>query len=437
MNWNFKALSTWVALFAGIYLAVLPMANTIALRNVSLLALLVCLAWAWRDIQVYRKMGAVVLLWAGYLLIFPVFATDHATAWSSFTGQWGRGLLAMAVGAGTAAVLSGRVGMFAVGLVSATPLFVHLVLVANKVADSGTIPWNYWGREVHHADLGFAAGHVVVLMSVVAIVGNTKQRLAALAVIAFTLLSLVIAQSRAGLAFALLGAGMVLWGLFASQASTLKRHAKPLAVCALAFAVLIGYGIKEDPRWHRMADQLAAGWVGDAIQTECEGVPTITANIAQAYGQVPHAQQLIESVRYGDGSRTVLLRAGMELALKNPWGSDGSRQAFQKLLAKECPNPAIVMAHAHNGWIDTMLAIGIVGAALYMGVLLSFARKGYASFRSEGAGNPWALALLVLAVFWIVRGFTDSVYRDHMLEMQGFLLAFAWIASNEKSKPRL
>jgi len=83
------------------------------------------------------------------------------------------------------------------------------------------------------------------------------------------------------------------------------------------------------------------------------------------------------------------------------------------------------MAHTHNGWIDTMLAIGWLGAALYLGVLLAYLRQGWACLRSDGPVRSWGLVLVALSVFWIVRGGTDSVFRDHMLEMQGFMLAFA------------
>jgi len=134
-------------------------------------------------------------------------------------------------------------------------------------------------------------------------------------------------------------------------------------------------------------------------------------------------------VRSGDGARIVVARAGFALAMQTPLGSDGSRQAFQNLLRKECPNPAIAMSHSHNGWVDMMLAIGIPGAVLYLVVLLDFAIRGYRLLERNGAGNGWALVLLVLAAFWIVRGVTDSVFRDHMLEMQGFMLAFALVAS--------
>jgi hypothetical protein len=63
-------------------------------------------------------------------------------------------------------------------------------------------------------------------------------------------------------------------------------------------------------------------------------------------------------------------------------------------------------------------------------VLLNYGYKAYVALKKFGVENEWALVLFALTVFWLVRGFTDSVYRDHMLEMQGFMLSFALVASN-------
>jgi hypothetical protein len=32
--------------------------------------------------------------------------------------------------------------------------------------------------------------------------------------------------------------------------------------------------------------------------------------------------------------------------------------------------------------------------------------------------------LFLITVFWISRGFADAVYREHYLQMQGFLIAY-------------
>ena len=35
---------------------------------------------------------------------------------------------------------------------------------------------------------------------------------------------------------------------------------------------------------------------------------------------------------------------------------------------------------------------------------------------------PAGLALLLLSIFWLLRGMVDAVYQEHYLEMQAFFL---------------
>ena len=45
--------------------------------------------------------------------------------------------------------------------------------------------------------------------------------------------------------------------------------------------------------------------------------------------------------------------------------------------------------------------------------------------RDNSELSEWALVLIALSIFWMLRAWTDSVFRDHMFEMQGFVLAYA------------
>lgn len=421
----------WVGLFAAIYIAVLPMADTIALRNTALLGLLLCLAWQFPNIRSELRFGLPVLLWSAYLFIFPLIADDHAVAWSSLAGQWSRGLLAMLAGAGVAALLGRRMGaaVFYLGVASAVPVLVHLVLFVWKAWASGSIPWGYWGRETHHADLGYAAGHTAILMAASIVAGDRKFRPWAMAFILAALLSTALARSRAGLAFAVLGVFLVFMPAYLAQATRHRRHVLAgLAALMLAVSVLAAFAAKDDSRWRNMATKISAGFLGNPIQIECEGTASVESDIVSRYGAGELSNSVINSIRDGDGARMVVLRAGMELAVKYPWGSDGSRQGFEKLLRRVCPSPAISMAHAHNGWIDTLLAIGWIGAFLYLWLLIYFCEHGVTNLRNERTLNEWGLVLIALSLFWIIRGLTDSVFRDHMLEMQGFVLTFALVA---------
>ncbi|MDO8249196.1 MAG: O-antigen ligase family protein [Rhodoferax sp.] len=427
----------WIGLFAAIYLAVLPMSGTIALRNVVLLLLSLCLAWQFLNTRPSVKWALPVVLWVIYLFFFPFIAVSSAIAVENLLGQWGRGVLAMLVGAGVAAIFCRKdIGVtFYLGLASAFSILVHLYLFGLKAWVTSSIPWGYWGRETHHADLGYTAGQAVVLLAASTIAGNRRLRPFAVALIFACFLSTALAQSRAGLAFCLIGGALVFGCAYLARARNMPKH----LLAGLVGLLLVGGGVlavavKEDVRWRNMTSQLVAGLDGDAIQIQCEGTSSIESRIIDQYGSGERAQQVISSVRDGDGARMVVLRAGLVLALKYPWGSDGSRQSFQKLLRQECATPAIQMAHTHNGWLDTILALGWIGATLYMGVLLYFLKQGLSYLHRQRSLNEWAIVLVALSAFWILRAFTDSVLRDHMLEMQGFFLAYASVALNLRTR---
>lgn len=426
----------WTGLLAAIYLAVLPMADTIALRNVALLLLLIVLSWQFRFH--YREIVVPwpFLAWGAYLLVFPLLATDYAVAWKSLEGQWGRGLLAMVVGAGTAFVLRDRkLGTaFQLGLVSSVSVLVFLGLAGWKTVETGAIPWGYWGRETHHADLGYTASQATVLLSAVLLTQRGKRGWS-IALIVAALIATALARSRAGLAFSIVGGGLVFLTALLTHTDARRRRwiGGGLALLLVGGASAIVIASKVDPRWGAMTDRLSAGFLGDALTVECEGTASIEKEVVIRYGEGARAKDIIDSVRDGDGGRVVLFRVGVLLALKHPWGIDGSRQAFQKLLRQECPAPVLQMAHAHNGWIDTMLAIGWLGALLYLAVLVHCAVQGAISLRATDEPNIWAIILVALSTFWMLRAMTDSVFRDHMFEMQGFVLSYALVALRKGS----
>ncbi len=421
----------WIGLFAACYVAVLPMTNTIALRNVALAALILSLAWQHLKVRPSFKWPLPVLLWAVYLCLFPLISDSPVTAIESLYGQWGRGLVAMLVGAGVARIFykKNKGAAFYLGLVSAFSILVHLYLFSVKAWATSSIPWGYWGRETHHADLGYAAGPVVILLAAAAAANKTVLRPLVVGLITACLLSTALAESRAGLAFSLIGGVLVFGAAYLVRKTHRRLHLLGwLAGIVVVGGIVVMLAIRVDPRWQTMTASLSSGFYGDPVKIQCEGTSSIEPLIIAKYGAGDVANRVIGSVRFGDGIRVVLMRTGFALALKHPWGSDGSRQAFQKLLGKECVDPVISMAHSHNGWLDTILALGWVGAALYLWVLLYFCSQGVSHLRQAETLNEWALVLIALSIFWILRGFTDSVYRDHMLEMQGFVLAYAAVA---------
>ena len=428
----------WVALLAAIYLAVLPMSGTIALRRLSMLLLLMVLSWHFLKTKTLPALPIPVWLLAGYLLVFPFVSSDPTVAWESLGKQWGMGLLAILVGAGAAQRLSPyRFGTsLQLGLLSCITILVHLWLFASKSWETSSIPWNYWGRETHHADLGYAAGQAVILLAASLVACKKSPKTVAIILIFACLASTALARSRAGLAFSVVGGILVFATAFWSRSKTQKKQVLTLlGGLLLVSAVVFGIAAKTDSRWRNMESNMTSGLLGNAIEIQCSGTGSVEPQIIEKYGAGDKSTRVIESVNNGDGSRVVLFRSGIALMLKHPWGIDGSRQSYKKLLRQECPNPVIDMAHAHNGWIDTALAIGWAGAILYLVVLANFVRIGYKNIRNANNElNVWAVVLFSLSIFWIIRAFTDSVYRDHMFEMQGFVLAYAYTALFQAKK---
>lgn len=436
-----------IVFFAAIYLAVLPMAETIAVRNLAMFGLLLLLVWRLRTSGfdsrgLHLGLWVPFVLWMAYICLFPIFAEQRGDAFRNLGIIWYHSILALLGGAGLALVLTGRGNFgtpFQLGVVSMTSIVIHLGFVGWKVIETSAVPWNYWGRESHHADLGYTAGQGAVLLAVALIAGKGVKRPWAIGLIAAALVSLIVAQSRAGLAFVMLGL-LLMYGVYLLMGG--GRHRKvQLTVFVLMLATIAAalvVAARFDSRWARMADRMTAGFYGDALQIQCEGTAKIEEELVKRYGPGERTNDLLSSIRNGDGTRIVFIRAGLQLALEHPWGLDGSRQAYQKRLAEHCPSPAAVqMAHTHNGWLDTILALGWIGAALYFLVLANFLRLGIAGLRAGGEGMEWAYVLVVLSIFWILRGFTDSVYRDHQLEMQGFVLAYAAVALKLKSRPKV
>jgi O-Antigen ligase len=420
----------WVGFFASCYLAVLPMADTIAFRNLALLGLMLVLSPISLQSMTSIKPPWVFFVWIIYLMVFVWIGQSQRIDWGYFYGQWGRGILAMLMGAGVALVLIQKnlARTWLLALVSSVPIFIHLGLIVCTTLQSGQIPWGNWGRETHHADLGYAACQTVVLAVAAYVTESRRIRAVALALVIACLLSTSIAHSRAGFAFTILASLLVLMtALLASKPSRRIPYLLALGLIFVIGSTILAVAVKHDKRWQTMGSELSAGFYGDAIELQCNGTQTIRDQVIQEFGE--DALRILTSIEGGDAARIVVLRAGVRLAIQHPWGWDGSRQSFQKMLLQECPEPKIRMAHTHNGWLDTVLAIGWIGAGLYFALLCSVFVKGVVLLKRSNLVQPWAYVLIALSLYWILRGFTDSIYRDHMLEMQGFLLAFAYVAS--------
>lgn len=470
------------------YLAVLPIAETIALRHLLMALLLVLLliagvqkrgqftlldvSWSWRHF-------APLALWCGWLLVYPLSATEPDVAWKSLQSEWLMAIAAWTLGISGALWLREKgPGLMALGHASMVLVAIHLgltllawsgllgssppsvmtwqeighALQARLLQDEAWhwqhFRWGFQGFDPMHGNLGYTATQAVALMLAVLMsawrAGQIRSAVYAGLAVALCFFSVVVAMSRGAVLYSvivlILGAVVYRLRLISNAEGTAQvRQAGgrtfllvPRVWVGLLLVVLLGtawLSLQKDARWGQMYDKVAASWMVDRpIEFLCEGVsPALESRVRQRFSDLPpqRIDAVLDGLR-GDGGRVLVMRAGLTLVAQHPWGLDGSRHSFKKLIWQACGHPpALDFAHSHQGWIDLLLALGWAGGALYFALLAYLAAYGWKNMLSQSA-QPWALALLLLVTFWLLRGFTDAVYREHTLLMQGLVLGYLW-----------
>jgi hypothetical protein len=484
---NHMTLNRFQALYLALLLTfagVMSVSGTIALRNVLhlslLLLLLIYLGFAsraeWgRMAGIAASVPLPVWLWCTYLLLFPLIAPNPAGALSNLFGQgmWGESILTWLLAWGAFTILGPqRVTLWVLALISAVPVFLHLGLTvlawagvfrpefyeAPSLLAAGrslldvlqdmslpqkpfdAFPMGFRGIEPMHGNLGYPASQAMCIGSAVMFsalhAGRRYRATQAGALVALCFVSVVIAQSRAAAYFGLLilALGSVTYATFVRAQRVQLRLGRGAALILVGVGVLclvfFYQVISHNPVWYSMGDKVAIGFQVDKPKDLiCEDfTPATSEFVRQQHSDKDEAyvESLIEGFR-GDAGRILLARVGVELGVSNLWGWNGGRDAYQYRIEQLCGHvPAMNFSHAHNAWINLVLAVGWVGAILYACVLFQFAKLGWNGLKEDQVW-PTGLALLLLSIFWLLRGMVDAVYQEHYLEMQALFLLMLFL----------
>nr|WP_315463936.1 hypothetical protein [uncultured Rhodoferax sp.] len=481
------------------FLSVLSVSGTIALRNILHLVLLILLSgyviWKLRTersslVALAKAVPVPVVLWCGYLLLFPAWAPDGDGAIANLFGKgmWGESILTWTLAWGSVLILGvGRLGLWPLALVSAVPVFIHLTLLLlawggvlqpgfyedpslqqvlaslSAVAhDSSliheafaTFPLGFRGIEPMHGNLGYPASQAMCLGLAIAFsawrTGEHKVLIQAASLIAACFCSVVIAQSRAATYFGLMlvaGAFAIHWySVRLSKASSSRNNVHGLtfktwpqrSVMALGLILCLMLFWKvftSNQAWYSMGDKISIGMVLENPRgILCNGLSKAHEDaIRHRYADrsPEYISALIAGVD-GDGGRVLLARAGAELALQYPEGLNGGRDAYQIRMQQSCGHiPKMDFSHAHNAWVNMTLAVGFIGAILYASVFIAFARRARC-FLTLNEAQTCGMALMLLSMFWIFRGMVDAVYQEHYLQMQAFFMLFIWLYQKQRT----
>lgn len=469
-----------------VFLSLLSVSGTIALRNVLHFILLIgLLGFLWVQLSTDREIitrhlrtiPIPLIIWIGYLLIFPFVAPDKEGAFANLFGKgmWGESILTWVLAWGSVLILgAGRLGLWPLALVSAVPVYIHLLLLVfawtgvlqpsfyadpslfqfgvslvDVVADYslihnpfGSFPMGFRGIEPMHGNLGYPASQAMCLALALAFgawrENNKRALVKSTVLIVLCFASVIIAQSRAAAYFGLflVGLSFLFYWLvmpankfgasihtFCLDASKVKMAAA-LASIGLISLLLFLKVISTNPVWYAMWDKISLGFQIDNPKVLlCEGFTPATYDFVRKTHEgerEDYVNSLIDGLN-GDGARVMMARAGLDLVMQYPMGLNADRDAYQRRMEQSCGHvPVMNYAHAHNAWINLALGLGVVGLLIYLLVIIKFLVIGLQRFGE--AYIPSSMGLFLLSIFWLIRGLFDAVYQEHYLQMQAFFV---------------
>ena len=384
------------------------------------------------------KQNKILLLFFLYLIAqLFIFSENYDIAFKNFYSEWMHFILFSLIGLGAGSILVKKYSedcLLYFGIASLIPLAVYLSLSLIKGLEIGNIPWNYIRVYENRGTIGYTALQTILFLC--PILFSTKNSIVRKNLVMFALLicvaSTLVAYSRGGLIFGIGSIVFILIAGFLTEYRKIKLNRKLiLSVSILGFLIflivyLISNSVNSD-RWTSMFDRAVFATKGNPIEIFCDGTDSFSKTIKFDGQEITQeTQDKIASINNGDGARIMALRAGLKLTLLHPWGIDQSRQAFQIALIKRCAeNPKILIAHSHNGWLNTSLALGIPGAVLLLLVFFKYTGFGFQRLKkNKGIDSIFALARFSSASIYFIRGLFDATLQDQMLEMQAFIFAF-------------
>lgn len=404
--------------------------GTIAARYILSGLALIMLLWLQPKWKTFFSQNKIVLVFFVYLLIHLFFlSSDFYSALRAFRGEWLKLMLFLIFGAGLGLLtrhLDKERLILAMGLAFCVPLVQHLFLTMKVMSSSFHIPWGYVGIVSNHGDLGYTSFSASLLLSPLLIFGsNLKDRVFAAIGLVICFLSVIIAQSRGGLIFTALPMLVMLMIFILQNRRSKKVIASIILVAGLATTLIVQFNsLNQSSKWNGMIERAKFGLIGDdPLEINCEGSEYIEQLLeSQGTEITPKIQELIKFTVDGDGARVLTARGAVKLAFIYPWGFDQSKVSYQLAITKYCEEkPKIMLANAHNGWLNASLAIGLPGAVLYFLVVIGFFRQG---IRGQTHSKVTSTALVLTASLWILRSMLDASMQDQMLEMQVFVMAF-------------
>lgn len=426
----------------ALFLFVLPVPGTIALRS-SLLLLLLAFFFLFRRecrTETWIKGGYIawLLAWLALLslgLLAQAVLVSDETRWAlnEITSQWLPAVLTAVVGLGAVAIGGAR-GLSRQKLLG----WLVLVLLAQTVFSLlVTMPDFLTKGSFPQAKTTLTAGKLEIsywnnlLLAFLAVDGLSRWRYrqALTALPTGVVLGGVVIVFASNLAFGARN-GMIgsLILLFSLAMLVLWHERQQLGVARTtafvggAFALIGALGwasYQLDPRWGRFEETAQLAWQGGKSNVWLHPDGAVLPSLKSG--------EPVEASAY---FRIAWIRAGLDLVEEHPWGVGYGRNAFGHALRKTTDTR---LGHAHSGLIDWTIGVGVPGLLLWLGFLSWLVWLG---LRRYFIGrDPAGLILTFVVGGFFGRMLLDSINRDHMLMVFFLILAILVALPDEPVNP--
>jgi hypothetical protein len=425
------------SIFFGLFLFVLPIPGTIALRQVLLLGLLALLVLLWHQSRKrlsipVRGVGAL-LLWLAILsawLIIQACWISEESPWAldELGSQWLPALLAAAVGIGVVLVhadgLSRKKLLAGIVLVFLAQTVFSLLVTLPDFLANGAFPQGTTTLTAGKLELSYW-NNLLLSFLVIDVLARWLYRQSLSALPTPLIVGGIFAVFVSNLAFGARN-GVIGSILLLSSLALLviwherKKIGSAKAVAFLGGAVLLVSTLASlnyhlDPRWSRFTETARIAWNPAASDAWLHPDDALLPQLASG---VP-----VEASAY---FRIAWIRAGVDLVADYPWGVGYGRNAFGHALRKTMETR---LGHAHSGLIDWTIGVGIPGLILWLAFMIWAAALGIR--RYFVAHDPAGLVLTFVVGGFFGRMLLDSINRDHML-MVFFLIVAVLVALPEE-----
>ncbi|WP_199052502.1 O-antigen ligase [Aquitalea sp. ASV15] len=407
-----------VLLLSFIYVAVCSVGHTVALRYALQGGLLLlALPLLPRSLPTFRAARYPVIL----LALFMAYATLHtlllsrwpAISMAELRSQLGMATLWFVIGMVLYRVWR-KFSIIDVVIGGGVALAVaEFVLEAYQYFSTGTWPYRETFSTPTYLEFTFLINFVLAFVVATLCFGHWgRQRVSRiskpwlLGILAlFVFVSLHAAARNGMIGMVYLSFSMLL--LYSIFQGVKHGWGKLLLIWLVVLGTLSGlvtYAIKQDSRNLAFTESVAAGW-------DYQHHPTWTQ-----IGPLP----LMSNGQPVDDSafkRVAWIHSGLDMIASHPLGFGFMREVFaQAATSMGIKNN---LGHAHSGFIDLGLALGIPGIVLWLLFCASLFVTGYRRFRYQQ--DVRGLMLMLMVCGFLGRMLNESIFRDHMLQLLLFV----------------